>query len=461
MFQDRKASYKVPPSAIIDPHFSQQARRAKALEEQKRRRAQRVDATRQLDLFADLNLDDEGDEDEIEETVVREGVGRFVSMLPDSFASTSVAASAAISPPDQTIPRAHIQGKKKGKKRKGKPKGQTSRKPNKWADKCMYAELLEMKEDDPWTDGLPHDLETGWVAVAPVPVGKRCLAVTHHAAGLAGIAPNTTLRSRVLGKSLLPPFPSCLPPDTILDCILDPNWRYNGILHVLDVVKWKSQDLGDCETAFRFWWRDTRLSELTPLPPPPTADPSSESPFQPFPSLPGHAQNSGSTYRFPYPTSFAPIPYHLDTSILSLSSTIISLARSSRFISIDIPAPFSFPLSSSNSSEEPSMDVDHASSHSSLLTGKGELASISCEVKPDGLLLYVAQASFEPGISPLSNWIPIIGYHDEESHPGPGVPGHAHKQPERPLDTFERLVGRRLSGVVGDAGTPEVDMTET
>jgi snurportin-1 len=65
------------------------------------------------------------------------------------------------------------------------------------------------------------------------------------------IAPNTTLRSRVLGKMLLPRFPSSLPPLTVLDCILDVNWKDNGIIHVLDVLKWKGQDVCDCETPFR------------------------------------------------------------------------------------------------------------------------------------------------------------------------------------------------------------------
>ena len=63
--------------------------------------------------------------------------------------------------------------------------------------------------------------------------------------------PNTTLRSRVLGKPLMARFPSPLPSDTVLDCILDQNWRENGILHVLDVIKWKGQDIGDCESSFR------------------------------------------------------------------------------------------------------------------------------------------------------------------------------------------------------------------
>ena len=156
--------------------------------------------------------------------------------------------------------------KKKNKKR--------SSKASKWADKCMYAELLEMSADAPWcspdgtvNDGLPNDLESAWVAVAPVPVGKRCLAVTHRSSGVAEVGrswfqfaittlyyilvPNTTLRSRLLGKMLISRFPSALPPSTILDCILDANWTDNGILHVLDVIKWKGQDVGDCEASFR------------------------------------------------------------------------------------------------------------------------------------------------------------------------------------------------------------------
>ena len=65
------------------------------------------------------------------------------------------------------------------------------------------------------------------------------------------LVPNTTLRSRLLGKTLMNRFPSTLPPLTILDCILDANWIDNGILHVLDVIKWKGQDVGDCEASFR------------------------------------------------------------------------------------------------------------------------------------------------------------------------------------------------------------------
>ena len=73
----------------------------------------------------------------------------------------------------------------------GKSKGKHP-KPSKWADKCMYAELLEMREggfdaSGVLRDGIPDDIETGWVAVTPVPAGKRCLAVTHQTSGIAGV----------------------------------------------------------------------------------------------------------------------------------------------------------------------------------------------------------------------------------------------------------------------------------
>jgi snurportin-1 len=92
-----------------------------------------------------------------------------------------------VNPSPSLVPESPKESKKSKKKRKNKNK------PNKWADKCMYAELLEMVADDPWSssmdtpnDGLPSDLENGWVAVGPVPVGKRCLAVTHQSSGIAG-----------------------------------------------------------------------------------------------------------------------------------------------------------------------------------------------------------------------------------------------------------------------------------
>lgn len=78
--------------------------------------------------------------------------------------------------------------------------------PLRFANVPMFAELLELRDDDieQWSAPpesvmsqanfpeaahehrrhvLPADLETGWVALAPIPVGKRCLAVSHQHQG--------------------------------------------------------------------------------------------------------------------------------------------------------------------------------------------------------------------------------------------------------------------------------------
>ncbi|KIJ61485.1 hypothetical protein HYDPIDRAFT_137818 [Hydnomerulius pinastri MD-312] len=298
----------------------------------------------------------------------------------------------------------------------------------------MYAELLEMKEEMSLWDkhahdadnGLPSDLEGGWVAVAPVPTGKRCLAITHQsAAGVIGISPNTTLRSRVLGKMLLPRFPSSLPPLTILDCILDIDWKTNGILHVLDVLKWKGQDVGDCETPFRFWWRDTRLAELPKFSPP-----SSGFSFTPASAQHQQPDSNPGSYNFPYPTSFVPIPYHTDTTFSALSSSVIPMARSTREIMIDVPvsAPFQFQPSSPTA-----MTIDAGEDHAD----SRPTVSVPAHVASDGLLLYVSQASYEEGTSPLSCWIPIKPITEQTQA--------ATSEVISPLDLFQRLVHRRLS----------------
>jgi len=278
----------------------------------------------------------------------------------------------------------------------------------------MYAELLEMDEEFDLVkgDGIPDDIESGWVAVAPVPVGKRCLAITHAASGIAGIVPNTTLRSRLLGKPLMKPFPSSLPPHTVLDCILDDGWRNNGILHILDVIKWKGQDIGDCETPFRFWWRDTRLSELSVFPPPASED------------VPNQATSTA--YQFPYPTMLLAIPCHMDTTLPYIFNTLIPTTRTSRRIPITIPgSSASHMMETNNVHSDPFAPVQSA----------------TAEVKSDGLLFYDAQSTYEPGTSPLSRWVPIRPYVDS-NHRDESV----HADAEGSLDRFERLIRRRLEG---------------
>ncbi|KAF8189377.1 hypothetical protein BJ912DRAFT_967389 [Pholiota molesta] len=524
---DRKSSYKLPPTTIRDKLVSQEARRSKALEEQKRRRAQKIDSSRQLDLFADLSLAEHSDEDAQagEETINDDdgtstqpgltSVAAYASLLQrtdleemkettpqsDIFASsstsqypyhqpeasTSTSTSYPLSSPNEpnlnpidqlddsstAAPTEPKKTRKRGGKNSHKRRAEANKASHstkykgssKWADKCMYAELLEMNADDVWSgagdmgydehghveqavhDGLPRDLESGWVAVAPVPKGKRCLVVTQQSAGVAGVVPNTTLRSRLLGKSLLARFPSTLPHLTVLDCILDENWRENGILHVLDVVRWKGQDVADCEAGFRFWWRDTRLAELPQAPPPsfhfvPSHPASSTNPLSPSKNGPEPQSNR---YYFPYPTTFLPVPYHSNTTLPVLDAQIVPAARSVREVPITLPAPIPVSLRPPHSTHDMSisnangeMDIELPAPSQLSMASDTAFMPTTAFVQPDGLLLYVAEASYEPGTSPLSSWIPIRGYSDEAT-PGEAV------LPEGPLDLFQRLVRRRLS----------------
>ncbi|KAF4616700.1 hypothetical protein D9613_008607 [Agrocybe pediades] len=459
---DRKSSYKLPPTTIRDKLVSQDARRNK-------RRAQRVDSARQLDIFADLTLgesDDENAEDEAEGfTIAPTSVAQYAPMLsqgaveaPPSVLDTSnvVSAIEIEAPAEASGSTVNVSPNRSKKNRPGKNKRRANKnKASKWADRCMYAELLEMNVDVPWDlahdvddgipDGLPRDLETGWVAVAPVPAGKRCLAVTQQSAGVSGVVPNTMLRSRLLGKGLLARFPSALPPLTVLDCILDSRWRENGILHVLDVVKWKGQDVADCEAGFRFWWRDTRLSELADSPPPPTINfltvQSPESISNPSTTPPA------TKYHFPYPTSFLPVPYHSNTTLMNLEQEVIPAAKTWREVNVSIPID-STPSASGGMEIEPldstspfafASQQQSATLAPSSSGGTKPLISLvpaSARIEPDGMLLYVSEASYEPGTSPLSSWVPIRGY---DTH------GDGPVAKEGPLDLFQRLIRRRIS----------------
>jgi snurportin-1 len=221
--------------------------------------------------------------------------------------------------------------------------------------------------------------------------------------------PNTTLRSRLLGKPLVRAFPSPLPPHTVLDCILDAHWRENGVLHVLDVVRWKAQDVGDCEAAFRFWFRDARLAEL-----PPPAPPLVLRGAAPLPA-----------YRFPYPTTFVPVPHAPDTALPALLAHAIPAARAVR--TLDVPVPVPAPAPPTPFAPEIAMlptplptPAPHASQ--AFVPARAQTA-----VQPDGLLLYVREAGYEPGASPLSHWVPLA------------LGGDAAMDADgsRPLDLFE------------------------
>jgi snurportin-1 len=204
----------------------------------------------------------------------------------------------------------------------------------------------------------------------------------------------------------------------------------------------------------RFWWRDTRLAELTQTPPPSFHFVASTSPS-------ASSSTNTQSYHFPYPTTFVSVPYHTDTSLSALNSQIIPSARAWRMIHLQMPSTgiyndVAFDSGSNRALKEEDkggMEVEASltqpqlPSHSEIImhpppaTFKTQMPASTARVQPDGMLLYVAEASYEPGTSPLSSWVPICL--DPTAH-GTKVEVAAQDinsgEGEGPLETFQRCV---------------------
>jgi snurportin-1 len=85
-----------------------------------------------------------------------------------------------------------------------------------------------------------------------------------------------------------------------------------------------------------------------------------------------------------------------------LVSLIIPNARSMREVSVKVPLVPS--TTEPNDDSSSNMEVDTVAAP----TTETHVAQIASE----GLLLYVSQAAYEPGTSPLSSWIPIASSGD-------------------------------------------------
>ncbi|KAJ8516093.1 hypothetical protein ONZ45_g6561 [Pleurotus djamor] len=127
----------------------------------------------------------------------------------------------------------------------------------------------------------------------------------------------------------------------------------------------------------------------------------------------------GSGYQFPYPNTLIPVPYYTDTSLATFHRQLIPMARTSRQLAVTLPP-------------SPTTDVDMS------IDSENQPLNTIASVLPDGLLLYVSEASYEPGTSPLSSWVPIE--YTENDLEGDGI-----KKSYRPLDHFENLIQRRLA----------------
>ena len=121
------------------------------------RRLLQVDSSRNINSFANLSLNDSSDEEHHE---------------PDT---TAMLEHMEVNPVHAGQPR-------RAKKR---------RNVSKWANVVMYAEPLDFAS-------IPEDLQTDWIALAPLPKGKRCIMTTSRSS-------NSSKTSYLCGSSPLMP----------------------------------------------------------------------------------------------------------------------------------------------------------------------------------------------------------------------------------------------------------------
>lgn len=132
----------------------------------------------------------------------------------------------------------------------------------------MQGETLDLDNE-----GLPPDLAGEWLALGPIPKGKRCMAVSFASTktsrrgrsklrtlpaiqglcvdlgSLLIIATNTILLARTTGKPLLRQNIPVLPPNCVLDCIYV---KEAAAVFVVDVLQWKGQSVAEGEAEFRY-----------------------------------------------------------------------------------------------------------------------------------------------------------------------------------------------------------------
>lgn len=128
----------------------------------------------------------------------------------------------------------------------------------------MQGEVLDLDNE-----GLPPDLAGEWLALGPIPKGKRCMAVTftgtrksktgrsklehntgntRRQADYDTKATNTIILARTTGKPIARQYIPVLPPNCVLDCVYVPE---SAALFIMDVLQWKGQSVAEGEADFR------------------------------------------------------------------------------------------------------------------------------------------------------------------------------------------------------------------
>jgi len=141
--------------------------------------------------------------------------------------------------------------KKKNKKNKNKIKKINKRKNeiNKFKNQLMLSEKLEE---------IPEDFETNWIAVK-IPDGIPCLVISFNGKTISRNIDGTILEifySNIPGGN---PLSREYQNYSILDCIYD---KEANLYYIKDIMCWKGYPTYDCEAEFRFFWIQTKVSEI-------------------------------------------------------------------------------------------------------------------------------------------------------------------------------------------------------
>ena len=141
------------------------------------------------------------------------------------------------------------------------------------------------------------------------------------------------------------------------------------------------------------------------------------------------------------------MPYHTDTTCLTLLEHIIPFVKTPQSFIIDVPnVPISLsqapcPDKTGRHGLEDEMDVEPPGSNFGMTQATHQ---VTVTIESDGLLLYVAEASYESGTSPLSSWIPIVSCEDAQGEEFHQCYQEAKRLGEHkasgPLAVFERCV---------------------
>ncbi|KAM3967481.1 snurportin-1 [Aphomia sociella] len=121
-----------------------------------------------------------------------------------------------------------------------------------------YNNVLMLSE---WMVEKPMDFNENWY-VTPCPKGARMLVIAYQ-----GITKCYSKygKFRFQFRSELPggcPSTSCTKKCCVLDCFYD---QERNTMYILDLLAWSNQPMTDCETEFRHYWLETKVSEIPGL----------------------------------------------------------------------------------------------------------------------------------------------------------------------------------------------------